>query len=190
MSARFRGFHCNQRASLFDVSHWNECLVNRPLTLPSAASTAIFLFSATSRLLVQSKIYDQVVSSVVDRASRISVGDPMRRGRDAPGPCMGPLVSGPQKEKVLGFVTRVSARNSMLGHRKRYVVAAATVPWLLLCTKSDTRVLRRSPVRDRRMLAGPHLSSCCSPSHSSFIFGVSVNFRARKAAIDSNVYPC
>ncbi|CBJ33263.1 Aldehyde dehydrogenase [Ectocarpus siliculosus] len=62
--------------------------------------------SATSRLLVQSKIYDQVVSSVVDRASRISVGDPMRRGRDAPGPCMGPLVSGPQKERVLGFVTR------------------------------------------------------------------------------------
>ncbi|CAM9397565.1 unnamed protein product [Scytosiphon promiscuus] len=62
--------------------------------------------SATSRLLVQSKVYDQVISAVVDRASQVSVGDPMRRGEEAPGPCMGPLVSASQKEKVIGFVKR------------------------------------------------------------------------------------
>lgn len=58
---------------------------------------------------MQSKIYDEVVSAIVDRASRVSVGDPMRRGQDSPGPCMGPLVSSTQKERVVGFVTRVSA---------------------------------------------------------------------------------
>eukprot|EP00904_Undaria_pinnatifida_P003514 jgi/Undpi1/13163/HiC_scaffold_8.g02825.m1 len=62
--------------------------------------------SATSRLLVQSKIYDEVVDAIVERASRISVGDPMRRGQDAPGPCMGPLVSATQRDKVQGFVQR------------------------------------------------------------------------------------
>ncbi|CAN0292788.1 unnamed protein product [Pylaiella littoralis] len=62
--------------------------------------------SATSRLLVQSKIYEKVVAAVVDRASRISVGDPMRRGEEAPGPCMGPLVSASQREGVLGFISR------------------------------------------------------------------------------------
>ncbi len=33
----------------------------------------------------------------------------MRRGQNAPGPCMGPLVSTSQKDKVLGFVSRVRA---------------------------------------------------------------------------------
>ncbi|CAM9780983.1 unnamed protein product, partial [Hapterophycus canaliculatus] len=62
--------------------------------------------SATSRLLVQSKVYDQVISGIVDRASQVSVGDPMRRGEEAPGPCMGPLVSASQRERVLGFIKR------------------------------------------------------------------------------------
>ncbi|CAM9627093.1 unnamed protein product [Ascophyllum nodosum] len=71
--------------------------------------------SATSRLLLQSKIYDEVVSAVVKRAKTISVGNPMRRGQDAPGPIMGPLVSAAQKDKVLGFVTRaVSAGADVL----------------------------------------------------------------------------
>lgn len=70
---------------------------------------SLLLISATSRLLVQSKVYDEVVSAVVDRANRISIGNPLRRGCDAPGPCMGPLVSQSQKERVVGFVEKVSA---------------------------------------------------------------------------------
>lgn len=64
--------------------------------------------SATSRLLIQSKIYDQVVGKILDRAASISVGNPLR-GEDEghAGTCMGPLVSGPQRDKVLGFISRV-----------------------------------------------------------------------------------
>lgn len=57
--------------------------------------------------MVQSNVYDEVVSAVVERAKAISIGDPMRRGEDAPGPCMGPLVSATQRDRVLGFVKRV-----------------------------------------------------------------------------------
>lgn len=45
------------------------------------------------------------------RAEQISVGDPERRRSDSPGPCMGPLVSGPQRDKVLGFISKVGARS-------------------------------------------------------------------------------
>lgn len=74
---------------------------------PPLIRMSFLLGSATSRLLVQSKIYDEVVSAVVERAKAISIGNPMRRGEDAPGPCMGPLVSASQRDRVLGFVKRV-----------------------------------------------------------------------------------
>lgn len=63
--------------------------------------------SATSRLLLHSKIYDEVIKKVLDRASSVSVGSPLRPEDKEAGTYMGPLVSGPQRDKVLGFVSRV-----------------------------------------------------------------------------------
>ncbi|CAN0270524.1 unnamed protein product [Pylaiella littoralis] len=63
--------------------------------------------SATSRLLLHSNIHDEVVAKVLERAASVTVGDPLRGDdKEATGQCMGPLVSGPQKDKVLGFISR------------------------------------------------------------------------------------
>lgn len=66
--------------------------------------------SATSRLLLHENIHDKVLNKVLERAATVSVGDPLRGDSDksVPGTCMGPLVSGPQRDKVVGFITRVS----------------------------------------------------------------------------------
>lgn len=56
---------------------------------------------------MQSKLYDEVVSAIVKRARAVSVGDPSRRSGESPGPCMGPLVSRGQRDKVLGYVSKV-----------------------------------------------------------------------------------
>lgn len=70
--------------------------------------------SATSRLLLHRNIHDQVMAKVLERARRVSVGDPLREDKDDKddkegegATCMGPLVSGPQRDKVLGFISRV-----------------------------------------------------------------------------------
>ncbi|CAM9460686.1 unnamed protein product [Ectocarpus sp. 6 AP-2014] len=63
--------------------------------------------SATSRLLLHSKIHDKVVAKILERAASVTVGGPLRGDdKEAEGTCMGPLVSGPQRDKVLGFVSR------------------------------------------------------------------------------------
>ena len=70
--------------------------------------------SATSRLLLHKNIHDKVVAKILERAGRVSVGDPLRDDKDNDekegegATCMGPLVSGPQRDKVLGFISRVS----------------------------------------------------------------------------------
>lgn len=67
--------------------------------------------SATSRLLVQEKIYDEVMDNILDRAASISVGSPLRsEDKKGSGGFMGPLISGPQRDKVIGFIERVSER--------------------------------------------------------------------------------
>ncbi|CAN0526030.1 unnamed protein product, partial [Laminaria digitata] len=67
--------------------------------------------SATSRVLLHSSIYDKVVEKIVEKAATISVGDPFRgEDKEAKGTCMGPLVSGTQRDKVQGFVERVSGK--------------------------------------------------------------------------------
>lgn len=64
--------------------------------------------SATSRLLLHSKIHDKVVAKILERAASVTVGDPLRGDeKELEGTCMGPLVSGPQRDKVLGFISRV-----------------------------------------------------------------------------------
>ena len=72
----------------------------------AAAGAAFAAFIATgqvciqgSRLLVQQEIYDDVVSSFIDRANSLRVGDPLD-----PGTQLGPLASAPQLERVTGGV--------------------------------------------------------------------------------------
>lgn len=87
---------------------------NVPEGAPSPASHPAFLLlhpSATSRLLLHKSIHDKVVAKILERAASVSVGDPLRGDEEEGGAkavaCMGPLVSGPQRDKVLGFISRV-----------------------------------------------------------------------------------
>lgn len=68
------------------------------------AALAVFFNSgqicfAASRLFVQDSVYDQVVEAVAAAASQFKVGN----GQN-PETMMGPLVSGKQQERVLGYV--------------------------------------------------------------------------------------
>ena len=55
--------------------------------------------TATSRLVVHQKIYDQVVDELVERAEKLKVGNPLDPKTD-----MGPVASADQKEKVLEYI--------------------------------------------------------------------------------------
>jgi betaine-aldehyde dehydrogenase/aminobutyraldehyde dehydrogenase len=67
--------------------------------------------TASSRILVSERIYDDVVGETVKAVESMSVGDPSTD--DEIG--MGPVISGEQQERVLGFLERaVDARASVL----------------------------------------------------------------------------
>jgi betaine-aldehyde dehydrogenase len=55
--------------------------------------------SATSRVLVEKPIYDRLLDSLVAASRKIPIGDGL-----APGVKLGPLVTGGQYKKVLGFI--------------------------------------------------------------------------------------
>ena len=55
--------------------------------------------TATSRLIVQKKIHDRFLRDLVDRASRLALGDGRKKGTD-----VGPLVSEPARRKVERYV--------------------------------------------------------------------------------------
>ena len=55
--------------------------------------------TATSRLIVHRRIYDQVVDELVDRVAKLKVGDPLDAAVD-----MGPVASPEQERKVLEYV--------------------------------------------------------------------------------------
>ena len=71
---------------------------------------------ARSRLLVESSIYDEVVSQMGDFAGAIKVGDPLD-----PETQMGSLISGAHRERVHGFVERGAGEGAE-------VVAGGAVP--------------------------------------------------------------
>src|SRR5918992_1947030 len=71
---------------------------------------------ARSRLLVESSIYDDVVSQMSDFAGAVKVGDPLD-----PETQMGSLISANHRERVHGFVERGTAEGAEL-------VAGGTVP--------------------------------------------------------------
>ena len=55
--------------------------------------------TATSRLIVHEKVYDRVVEELVERASKLRVGDPLDERTE-----MGPVASPDQEKKVLEYV--------------------------------------------------------------------------------------
>jgi acyl-CoA reductase-like NAD-dependent aldehyde dehydrogenase len=55
--------------------------------------------SAGTRVFVESKIYDDALSAMVDHAKRVTVGDGMNEATS-----MGPLVSKEQQERVLNYI--------------------------------------------------------------------------------------
>ena len=55
--------------------------------------------TATSRLIVQEKVYDQVVDELVARAEKLRIGDPVDERTD-----MGPVASPDQEKKVLEYI--------------------------------------------------------------------------------------
>jgi aldehyde dehydrogenase (NAD+) len=55
--------------------------------------------TATSRLIVHAKVYDQVVDDLVERAERLNVGNPLDEKID-----MGPVASPDQEKKVLEYI--------------------------------------------------------------------------------------
>jgi aldehyde dehydrogenase (NAD+) len=61
--------------------------------------------TAWTRMLVHHSIYDEAVSLAAKAASTYTMGDPFDESTR-----LGPLVSGPQRERVRGFIERADAR--------------------------------------------------------------------------------
>ncbi len=71
--------------------------------------------TASSRILVSERIYDDVLSSTVTAVEGMTVGDPATD--DDIG--MGPVISAEQQERVLGFVERAAGREGDRRHGRR-----------------------------------------------------------------------
>jgi betaine-aldehyde dehydrogenase/aminobutyraldehyde dehydrogenase len=66
--------------------------------------------TASSRILVSERIYDDVLSETVKVIEAMKVGDPA----DGDDVEMGPVISAEQRERVLGFLERLPARASVV----------------------------------------------------------------------------
>jgi len=66
--------------------------------------------TASSRILVAERVYDDVMSQTVDAVSSLKVGDPA----DGDDVEMGPVISAEQQERVLGFLERLDAKASVV----------------------------------------------------------------------------
>jgi len=70
--------------------------------------------TATSRLIVHTKVYDEFLGMLTDRLARFPVGDPLD-----PSTAMGPVASEDQEKKILGYI-EIGRRDSKLrfgGHK-------------------------------------------------------------------------
>jgi betaine-aldehyde dehydrogenase len=69
--------------------------------------------TAASRVIAGPKVYDDFVAGLADAVKSIKVGDPMAEDTE-----MGPLVSGSQRERVMGFLDRVPGHSETVagGH--------------------------------------------------------------------------
>lgn len=107
--------YCLRRSALFRALSWRSSPPEN---------------SATSRLLLHKNVRKPIVDKILEVARKVSVGDPLRGDNGTPipdGTPMGPLVSGAQRDKVLGFISRVSGSHFCLiqYHRKACVSLAA-----------------------------------------------------------------
>ena len=66
--------------------------------------------TASSRILVSERIYDDVLSETVSAVESLAVGDPA----DGEEIEMGPVISQEQQERVLGFLERASAAKATI----------------------------------------------------------------------------
>jgi len=76
---------------------------------------------AGSRLLVSRSLYEPVIAGVVERASRIRLGNPLDTATE-----MGPCSSREQLERVAGFVDRAVAAGATVAHGGRRPDLAAS----------------------------------------------------------------
>jgi acyl-CoA reductase-like NAD-dependent aldehyde dehydrogenase len=70
--------------------------------------------TASSRILVSSRIYDDVLAQTVKAVESLTVGDPASDH----GIGMGPVISGEQQERILGFgCVWINERCSRFAHQ-------------------------------------------------------------------------
>ncbi len=86
-----------------------------PATVAAAIKIGGFFNSgqdctASSRILVSSRIYDDVLAETLKAVETLTVGDPA--SDDEIG--MGPVISGEQQERILGFIDRAVAAKATL----------------------------------------------------------------------------
>ena len=96
-----------------------------------------------TRVFVQKGIHDRFVERLTERTKKIRIGDPLD-----PETQMGPLISKPQHEKVLGYIAAGKAEGATSPARRRRAVAAGL----------RRRLLRRAHHlhrRDRPACASP-----------------------------------
>jgi gamma-glutamyl-gamma-aminobutyraldehyde dehydrogenase len=73
--------------------------------------------SAASRLLVENSIKDQFLDLMLDRASKVNIGDPLN-----PATTMGPIVNAQQADKIAGYIKKGIEEGAILkfgGSRKQ-----------------------------------------------------------------------
>jgi aldehyde dehydrogenase (NAD+) len=85
-----------------------------------AAAMAVFanagqICSAGTRLFVQRSIHDEFMARLADFTRTIRVGDPLD-----PATQIGPVVSGPQMDKILGFIEGPAGRRAGAGGRRAH----------------------------------------------------------------------
>lgn len=111
-------------------------------TAAKAAAAGIFfnsgqVCSAGSRVLVHEDVHDEVVDRLVERATRLRLGNPLEADTQ-----MGPLVSQAQMERVLGYIdigrqegAKVATGGGRVGDRGYFVA-----PTVLTGVEHDMRV--------------------------------------------------
>ena len=110
----------------------------------AGAANAIFFnqgeaCEAGSRLFVESKVYDRVVTGIAEIAANLKVGDSL-----APDTQIGPLVSQKQLDTVLGYLDsgRAEGATAVAGGGRKGDVGYFVEPTVLIDTKPTMRVVK------------------------------------------------
>ena len=136
--------------------------------------------TASSRILVSERIYDDVLSETVKAVESLTVGDPATD--DDIG--MGPVISAEQQERVLGFLERARRREGDDPHRRR----GARRPRLL--RQADDRHRRRPGRRDRPergLRPGRHDAARSPPTTTAIEMANDVRYGLAASVFSENV---